>query len=156
MYLVMKLVHVVAVIMFLGNITTGLFWKAHADRSRDPRVIAHTLHGIIRSDMWFTNPGAILIVITGFGAAGIGGYPILRTEWILWSLILFTISGLAFGFQVAPLQRRMWNLVRAATDPESLDWDLYHRLSRRWEIWGAVALIAPFAVLLLMVFKPAG
>lgn len=30
LYLWLKVVHVVAVVMFLGNITTGLFWHAHA------------------------------------------------------------------------------------------------------------------------------
>jgi len=155
MYIALKLVHIIAVVMFLGNITTGLFWKAHADRSGDPRIIAHTLHGIIRSDRWFTNPGVILIVITGLGAAGVGRLPILRTEWILWSLILFTISGIAFMARVAPLQRRMLEVARAASDPKTLDWALYHRLSRRWELWGAVALLTPVIALFLMVFKPA-
>ena len=57
MYLIWKLIHVTAVILFLGNIITGLFWKAHADRSRDVRFIAHTMEGIIRADRWFTIPG---------------------------------------------------------------------------------------------------
>ena len=50
MYLALKLLHVVAVIVFLGNITTGLFWHAHAARTRDPKLLAHTMDGIIRSD----------------------------------------------------------------------------------------------------------
>ena len=33
MYLLIKLLHVIAVIAFLGNITTGLFWHAHAART---------------------------------------------------------------------------------------------------------------------------
>ncbi len=36
MYLSIKLRHVLFVIMFLGNIVTGLFWHAHAAKSRDP------------------------------------------------------------------------------------------------------------------------
>lgn len=35
MYHILKLIHVAAVIIFLGNIITGLFWKAHADRTKD-------------------------------------------------------------------------------------------------------------------------
>ena len=35
MYLPMKLLHIVAVIAFLGNIATGLFWHVHAARTRD-------------------------------------------------------------------------------------------------------------------------
>jgi len=60
-YLLLKAVHVLAVVLFLGNIVTGIFWKAHGDRTGDPRIMAHTLDGIIRSDRWFTIPGVVLI-----------------------------------------------------------------------------------------------
>jgi uncharacterized membrane protein len=154
MYLAMKLVHVVAVIMFLGNITTGVFWKAHGDRTRDPRVIAAIMDGIIRSDRWFTMPGVALIIIAGFGAAGIGKIPMLRTPWILWSIILFSVSGLAFMIRLVPLQRRMRDLARSATDEASFDWTEYQRLSGQWNTWGGIALVTPLVAAALMVLKP--
>ena len=30
MYLWLKLIHVIAVVMFLGNVVTGVFWHKHA------------------------------------------------------------------------------------------------------------------------------
>ena len=36
MYLWLKFLHVLAVVMFLGNIVTGGFWHRHALRTRDP------------------------------------------------------------------------------------------------------------------------
>ncbi|MBA2564667.1 MAG: DUF2269 domain-containing protein [Gemmatimonadetes bacterium] len=153
-YLWLKVAHLIAVVLFLGNITTGLFWKAHADRSGDPRIIAHTLEGIIRSDRWFTVPGVLAILAGGFGAAATGGFPILGTGWILWSIVLFSISGLAFGFRVVPLQNRMAALARAGSDPGGFDHPTYQAWSRSWEIWGGIALLAPFAALGLMVLKP--
>ena len=154
MYLALKLVHIAAVMLFLGNITTGLFWKAHGDRSRDPRIIAHVLEGIIRSDRWFTIPGVVVILAAGVATAVVGGLPLLRTAWIRWSLVLFGISGIAFMWQVAPLQRRLLAVARATIDPTGFDWALYRRLSRQWELWGAVALLAPVLALALMVLKP--
>jgi uncharacterized membrane protein len=154
LYLTLKLLHVVSAIAFLGNITTGLFWKAFADRTRDPRVIAHALQGIIQSDRWFTIPGVIGLVVFGIGAANVGGLPLLHTGWILWGLILFIISGAAFMAQVVPLQRRMAALARAAADGGSMDWTAYHAMSRRWDLWGGIALITPAIVLVLMVLKP--
>ena len=50
MYLWLKLIHVLAVVMFIGNIVTGVFWHKHAERTRDPRLIAHAMAGVIRSD----------------------------------------------------------------------------------------------------------
>lgn len=57
-------------------------------------------------------------------------------------------------WQVVPLQRRMHELMSRATDSAAPDWALYHRLSRRWELWGGVALLTPVAALNSMVLKP--
>ncbi len=156
LYMVFKTLHLIAVVMFLGNITTGVFWKAHADRTRNPLLIAHALEGIIGSDRWFTLPGVALIVIGGVGAAIVGRLPILHTGWIFWGIVLFTISGLAFMFGVVPLQRRMAKLMRSGAQSGAPDWNAYEAISRAWAFWGLVALLAPLAALLLMVFKPAG
>ena len=154
-YLALKLFHIGAVVLFLGNIITGLFWKAHADRTRDPRLIAHTLDGIIRSDRWFTLPGVAAIIAGGFGAAIVGGIPLLHTGWVLWSIVLFSLSGLAFSFRVAPLQRALATLARAQDGSATFDWVRYHALSRQWEAWGLFALLTPALAAALMVLKPA-
>ena len=153
MYLGLKLIHILAVVLFLGNITTGIFWKANADRSRNPVIIANMLEGIIQADRLFTMPPVLLLLLGGIGAAIAGHFPILRTGWIFWSIVLFTISGIAFMTQVAPLQKKMLALVRGSGD--TLDWPAYRKLSHAWELWGAVALITPALAAVLMVMKPA-
>lgn len=150
----LKLVHIIAVIAFLGNITTGLFWHSFAARTRDPRILAHTMSGIIRSDRLFTIPGVIGIVGAGIATAVAGGYPLLHTGWILWTLVLFSISGLAFMTRVAPLQRELHALADAGAKAVAFDYERYHRLARRWEFWGGVALLTPVMGLFLMVLKP--
>jgi uncharacterized membrane protein len=151
MYLVLKLVHVASVVLFLGNITTGLFWHRHAVRTRDPGKLAHAVEGIIRSDRWFTGPGAVAITVTGIGLAQVGKLPILGTGWIAVSLFAFIASGAIFGMRVAPLQRRLLALARAS----AFDATAYHALARRWEIWGGIALALPLVAMALMVLKPA-
>jgi uncharacterized membrane protein len=154
MYLLLKLLHVAAVISFLGNIVTGLFWHAHAARTRDSRFIAHAMDGIIRSDRIFTIPGVVLIIVSGVATAVVGGYPLLRTPWILWSLVLFSVSGAVFVARVAPLQRKLRDIARNPLDGGSFDWAHYQRVARVWETWGALALVTPIAALVLMVLKP--
>jgi len=153
-YLIFKLLHVTAVIVFLGNIITGLFWHAHAARTRDPKLLAFTMDGIIRSDRIFTLPGVLAIIASGVAAAIHAGLPLLRTPWIFGTLILFAISGLAFGFQVAPLQRRLRAMAEAGATGGAFEYARYHALAVRWEIWGALALLTPLAGLVLMVLKP--
>ena len=154
LYLALKALHVIAVVMFLGNITTGIFWKEHADRTRDPRLIAHALAGIIASDRLFTIPGVLLITAAGLTAAILGDIPLLRTGWVFWGIVLFAVSGVAFMGWVAPLQKRMLKLMQAGVESGTPDWAAYARLSRVWAFWGAVALLLPLAVLILMVLKP--
>ena len=81
-YALLKLIHVFAVIIFLGNIITGLYWMKKADKTNDLSIISFTMKGIISSDKLFTIPGVIIITIGGFSAAILGGVPLLRTGWI--------------------------------------------------------------------------
>jgi uncharacterized membrane protein len=110
------------------------------------------MSGIIRSDRLFTIPGVIGIVGAGIAAAVAGHQPLLGTRWILWTIVLFSISGLAFMLRVAPLQRELHTL--ADTKLGDFDYDRYHQVARRWEFWGGVALLTPAVGLFLMVLKP--
>ena len=89
-YLVWKLIHVLGVVVFVGNITTGILWKVQAERTRDPALIAHACAGLTRSDRVFTMPGVMLLIVAGTVAAISGNLPILGTGWILWSIVLLT------------------------------------------------------------------
>ena len=157
MYLLLKTVHILSVILFLGNIVTGIFWKAHADATRDPHLQAHALAGIIRSDAWFTIPSVLLIIVTGVALAYMAVLPILGTDWILASLLAFGVSGILFGVWLAPAQRRLLAMAREAESGGVPEWPsaAYRRLSTRWEVIGLVAIALPLAALALMVFKPA-
>jgi uncharacterized membrane protein len=155
MYLWLKLIHILAVVMFLGNIVTGVFWHRHALATRDPRLIAHAMDGVIHSDRLFTVPGVVLIIASGVFAAIQGGFPILRTGWIAWTLLLFGISGLVFMLKLAPLQRRMLGHARSGAASGAFDDAGYHRLAKQWDFWGVVAIVTPLLGLALMVLKPA-
>ena len=155
MYLWLKLIHILAVVMFIGNIVTGVFWHKHAERTRNPRLLAHTMEGVIRSDRLFTIPGVVVILASGIFAAVRGGFPILGTGWILWTLVMFAISGLVFMIRLGPLQRRMQKHAEAGAGSGSFDFDAYHRMSKQWDTWAAVATLTPLIGLGLMVLKPA-
>jgi uncharacterized membrane protein len=154
MYIALKVLHVAAVVIFLGNIVTGLLWKEHADETKDPVIIRHTIAGLIRTDRWFTIPGVILILISGVGAAAIGGLSLLGTRWILWGIILFSVSGIAYVARVAPLQRQMLQVARAGVESGNFDWDRYRALSRGWNVWGTIALLTPVLAMVAMIVKP--
>jgi uncharacterized membrane protein len=147
-YLLLKLVHLAGVVLFLGNITVGVFWKSFADRSGNLGLMAATMDGIIRADRIFTIPGILLLLAGGIGAAIVGGFPILSTGWILWGLSAFVLSGLAFG----PLSRAQRGISTAA---HTGNLEEYERLSQSWNVWGAIALAFPVIAFVIMILKPA-
>jgi uncharacterized membrane protein len=153
-YLVLKSLHIISVVLFLGNIITGVFWKFHGDRIGTLQARAQALDGIIRSDRWFTLPGVMVIIITGVLLALTMKLPLLGTKWIAWSLILFGISGVTFSARVAPLQKKLLANVHGGLNGNWNETE-YQRMSRAWEVWGWVATLTPVAALVLMVTKPA-
>ena len=152
-YLSWKAVHIASVIIFIGNITTGLFWAAHAKKSRDFKIISSTFTGIIKSDRWFTIPGVIGILISGVALATTAKFPILSTGWIFWALLLFAVSGIVFSIWVAPLQKQIFQLCESNTETER-DWNQFSALYLKWEIYGLIALVSPVVAFVLMVLKP--
>jgi len=154
MYIALKVLHVAAVVIFLGNLVTGILWKIHADQTKDPVIIRHTVAGLIRADRWFTIPGVVLILIGGFGGAAVGGLPLLGTPWILWGILLFTVSGVAYMARVVPLQRKMLQVARSGVESGTFDWDRYRALSRGWNVWGTIALVTPVLAMIVMIAKP--
>lgn len=147
LYLAFKLVHIAGVVLFLGNITVGVFWKSFADRTGNFAIKAYTVDAIIKADRFFTIPGIFLILIGGIGAAIVGSIPFLSTGWLLWGIIAFILAGMAF----APLTRVQRQLSAAAHANNSSD---YERLSKGWNLWGTIALVLPILAFIFMILKP--
>ena len=124
-----------------------------AVKTKDLKIISHTIKGIIQSDRYFTVPGVIVIIASGIMTAIYGHLPILGTGWILWSIVLFSISGLAFAFKVAPLQKRIYNLTLNNETSIDFDWVVFRKLYLEWDIWGGIALITPLIAFVLMTLK---
>ncbi|MGD8306598.1 MAG: DUF2269 family protein [Ignavibacteria bacterium] len=150
-YLIVKLVHVLAAIIFLGNITLGFFWKFRAEKLNERQRIEETFTSIIKADRLFTMPGVVILLIFGIGSAQLLGYNLITTGWIFWSIILYVISGLAFMIKVVPVQKK---ILKLTSDENNFNWDEYKKLSAQWNLWGTIATITPWIATVLMILKP--
>lgn len=148
LYLILKLIHITGVVLFLGNITIGVFWKSFADRTGNAAIMASTMDGIIAADRVFTIPGILLLLAGGIGMAIVGHIPMLSTGWLLWGIIAFVLSGLAFG----PLSRAQRKISFAA---HAGNFQEYDEFSKGWTFWGTIALAFPVIAFVLMILKPA-
>ncbi len=152
-YSYLKLVHLAAVIIFLGNIITGLFWMSFAVKTKDIKIINHTMKGIIKADRYFTIPGVIIVTAGGILAAVHAKLPILHTGWIFWSVVMFSASGLAFAIKLVPLQKKIYNLTFESDPVNGFDWTGFNKVYLAWDIWGLIALLTPLSALVMMVLK---
>jgi uncharacterized membrane protein len=149
----LKTLHIIGVVILIGNVTITAYWKVLADRTSDPRLIAHAQHGVTVADWIFTLAGIVLIVVGGYGAAAVAGLSLTNSMWLVVGQLLFAVSGLIWLCVLVPIQIRQ---ARAALSPgpnDALPLQ-YRRDSRRWLIWGVVATVPLIAAIYVMVGKP--
>lgn len=150
---VLVLLHVLAAVLFVGNIGVGLFWVVRGVRSGDRGVLRHTFLSLDAADRWLTSLAVAGLLLTGFALALRLGLPLLGTGWLLWSAVAFALSGLAFVAGALPLQRRLANLgEEEASGPGGEE--LVRRLVARWSRWAHLSFLCALVALALMVLKP--
>jgi uncharacterized membrane protein len=144
--------HILGVVVFLGNIIVTAVWKGLADRTRDPRVVAYAQRLVTVTDIAFTATGAALIAVSGPVLAddlgGVGGQ-----SWITWGLALFIASGVIWVAVLIPVQVLQARLARSFAGGGAIP-ERYWTLARIWNVFGTIAVLLPLANLYFMVFKP--
>jgi len=153
MFLFLRLLHLLGVILFVGNIVTAALWKVRADASGDLRAIAYAQRGVMFADYVFTAPGAALILVTGLWMASLSDRNILQTGWLLTALVLLVVTLLIWLFELLPVQRGLIRVADEAVRTGQLD-PVFKGLSLRWTIFGMLATLLPLVNVYLMVFKP--
>jgi uncharacterized membrane protein len=153
MYSWLKFVHVLGVVILIGNVTITAFWKVYTDRTGDPRLVAHAQRAVIVADWLFTLPAIALILIGGYGMVLHAGLNPLEGAWLIWGQVLFMLSGGIWLGILVPAQIRQARA--AAVFAEGGDIPVrYWRDGRIWLVWGIVAtapLIAAIYVMLAQI-----
>lgn len=153
MYDVLKALHVIGVVLLVGNVTITAYWKVLSDRTNDPKIVAHAQRGVNVADWIFTLAGIALVMIGGYGAAWVKGLPLFDSIWLVGGQILFVVSGMMWLGILVPLQIRQGRAARLFANAERISMD-YLRDSQRWLVWGIIATVPLVAATVLMVLKP--
>jgi uncharacterized membrane protein len=145
-------VHLLGVVLFLGNIVVTALWKLLADRTGAPAVVAYAQRLVTISDVAFTVPGVALIAISGPILAqdlgGIGG-----PGWLTLGFSLFIAAGVVWAAVLIPIQFAQARMARRFQNADSIP-PGYWRLAKLWAVCGGIATLLPLANLYLMVAKP--
>lgn len=152
MYEVLKFLHLLGVVILIGNVTITAFWKVFADRTGDMRLVAHAQQAVIVADWLFTLPGIALILLGGYGMALHANLDLFGDAWLIWGQVLFLVSGAIWLGILVPTQIRQSRAARSFITGDAVHGS-YVRDSRVWLIWGIAATVPLIAGLYVMIAK---
>jgi len=151
-YPLLKALHVLGAVLFVGNIIVTAVWKSLADRTRNAVVIGFSQRLVTLTDIVFTAVGAVLLATTGsVMAMRLGGF---HDTWLVWGVALFAVAGITWLVVLVPVQTLQARLARGFAHGGTIP-PRYWTLGRIWMAGGIVATVLPLAALFVMVLKPA-
>ena len=150
---IFKFVHLLGVILLVGNITVTAVWKVFADRTRDAPIVAFGQRLVTGTDFGLTVPGIVLTMVGGYGAMIEAQYDFPGPFWLLWSQICFVAAGLVWLGVLIPIQVIQARMAREFADANDVP-EPYRRLARLWLVWGLIGTVPLVSALYLMIFKP--
>jgi len=154
-YLLLKSLHILGVVLFLGNIIVTGWWKFMADRTRNPAIVAFAQRQVTLTDYVFTLGGVLLVLGAGLGNAILHDMDYLSIKWLAWGYWLFMVSGVIWVTVLIPVQVRQARMAKTFADSSEIP-ETYWRLSNIWNLFGTLATLLPLFNIYWMVFKPVG
>jgi len=150
--LLVKTLHILGAILLVGNGMVSALWKGLADRTGDPRVIAHAQRSVARSDWVFTLPGALLLLVTGLARMGdLGGMS--AQPWIRRGLEIYALVLVLWLAVLVPVQAKQGKLAKGFAAGGEIP-PAYRRLRFIWNLVGGIMLLLLLAALAFMVLRP--
>ena len=150
---ILVVLHVVASVVFLGNIMFAFFWKITANRNGNTNVVKFGQKQLAWTDSVFTTSSTTVIALTGYSLAKVTGTHIFTTPWLLWSQIFFYGSAAIWLLLLAPIQVKQLLLLKPLDSDDQLP-DQYWSLSKKWNVLWIIATILPFLAYVLMIVRP--
>lgn len=152
-YLVLKSLHILGAVVFLGNIIVTGWWKVMADRTGEPKIIAFAQRQVTLTDFIFTGGGVALVLVTGIANADIHDMDYWHTRWLAWGMWLFIASGVIWVAILIPLQIKLAQMAKAFAEGGDIP-EEYWLLDKLWLWFGILATVLPLLNIYWMVFKP--
>ncbi len=150
-YLWLKTLHIIGVVLFLGNIIITGWWKNMADRTKNAQVIAFAQRQVTVTDYLFTAGGSVILVIAGLANVILHNMN-YSAKWLTHGIGLFALSAIVWVVVLIPTQIKQAKMAQEFAQTEVIPED-YWQLCKRWNIYGVIAVLLPLATVYFMVFK---
>lgn len=143
---VLKLLHVAAAVLLLGNVTVTGFWALYLYSVRDAVPFVRVAKAIMWADWIFTVGGGALLTFTGIQLVIHEGLSVGRQPWLRHGIGALAISTLLWLVVLLPDQLRMERIGPG-------DGARLRRLFLRWSVVGWCSTALLFYALWAMVTK---
>jgi uncharacterized membrane protein len=153
MYAFCKTLHILGLVLMLGNVTVTALWKVFADRSCKTQIMAFAQWLVTVTDFSFTLSGGFLMVAGGYGAVYFGDLP-LTTPWLLVGQIMMGAAGAVWLGVLVPIQIKQAAWARDFAITGDIP-PAYTRASATWLVWGLLSTVPLGIGMWVMVAKPA-
>jgi uncharacterized membrane protein len=146
----MKVLHVLAVVVLLGNLLMAPFWRKRLAALGGAQARAAANRSVRVADLLFTLPGWVVVLATGIMLIIYRG---MQGGWLHLSLLLFL--GWLILWHVLVLRARKAMLAQAeeAAGSEQAP-AAQDEPERQWQQWSYLAAGIVVLILILMVTKP--
>jgi uncharacterized membrane protein len=160
-YFVLKFLHIVAAMIFVGGIFGRQLVRAYAKKTDDVQIFAALNQAAGRIENMMVIPGNMAVILLGVILALMSGYPIFgflqgaAQNWLLVSNILLVLGLVIVPTIFVPRGKKFEPVLQAALAEGRMTPDLQAELDdkvvRLAHLYEEVALVI---VIALMVFKP--
>lgn len=142
-----KLLHLLGVVMFAGNLIVGPIWVIVAFYSQDIHLLKYALKLLVITDLVLTLPGLDLTVLNGLWmASALGGLP--AQPWLALTAKLLVAMWL-LSLPVLVIQEKLSHVVQHS---DSMNAEIKTRFYQ-WGLWGSLVSLPPLLIFGLMVLK---
>ena len=146
--------HVLGATMLIANAVAMGAWLTVAGRAGGLAAKRSATRAVILGDVWFTVPGAALLLANGLAMAvqrygGLTG--VASTPFIAAGVLLLAGTGIVWAFRLVPAQVELHRLAHA-TGP--FDDRAFRSVLASWSVWGIIATVLPILAVVIMTTKP--
>lgn len=143
-----KLLHILGVVIFMGNMFVGPVWFSYAFYSKDAHVLKFAAKLLQQTDLYLTIPGVALTVLNGLCLSSVYGGS-QSQPWLLHSIYLI-LTMWVLSVPLVFLQEKLFLTIVTEAQNEAK----INRLLIQWSILGSLVMIPPSIIFYWMVVKP--
>jgi len=145
-----KILHVLAVVLLLGNLLMAPFWRKRLAVSGGATARATANRTVRLADMLFTLPGWVITLITGIM---LSIYSHWKGGWLHLSLLLFVVWVVVWHVGTLRARKAMIASADEAAAGGQVPTELGQH-EQQWQQWSYISAAIVVLILILMVTQP--